>query len=65
MEPAKLQASKLFTQTIIDFRDKIEEVAEIFQLFSFVFTTFPAIFFSHEKRDVLKFASLLNFLLFP
>ena len=31
MEPAKLQASKLFTQTSIDFRDKIEEVGETFE----------------------------------
>lgn len=58
MEPAKLQASKLFTHSPIDFRDKIEEVAEIFLFFSSIFS--PAIF-SCEKRDVLKSASKLIF----
>lgn len=44
MEPAKLPASKLFTHSPIDFRDKIEEVADIFEFF-YDFSL-PAIFFS-------------------
>lgn len=56
MEPIKLQVSKLFTHTSIDFRDKIEEVMGNLN-FSLSFSQHSQPFFSHEKRDVLKFAT--------
>lgn len=45
MEPAKIQASKLFTWSPIDIRDKIEEVAEKIEVFCGIFTKFSMFYF--------------------